>query len=212
MKGIKGLISLGILMILLLGLSVSAQATLVDMHDGTIYDTATQLSWLKNTDTAGLMTWDQAVAWAASLNNNGGFAGLTGWRLPNADPTCNGGGAGYNCTGSEMGYLYYVSLGNVAGGPLIQTGPFQAMPVLGAAYYWSGTELNTLNAWYFNFSLGTESYADKGITFYAWAVRPGARSVSSATPVGYSPQWLLITLVSLLIAGGLLLRKRIARQ
>jgi hypothetical protein len=108
-------------LIMVLGLSVSVQATLVDMNDGTIYDTDTQLSWLKNANTAGLMTWDQAVAWAASLNAGSGFAGLTGWRLPNADPNC---GSAYNCTTSEMGRLYYTALGNAAGGQLTNTGPF----------------------------------------------------------------------------------------
>jgi len=49
----------------------------VDMNNGTIYDTSTQLSWLKNANTAGTMTWNQAVAWAASLNAGSGFAGLT---------------------------------------------------------------------------------------------------------------------------------------
>ncbi|MGO9951228.1 MAG: hypothetical protein ACLPN1_03335 [Dissulfurispiraceae bacterium] len=32
------------------------------------------------------------------------------------------------------------------------------------------------------------------------------------TPVGYNPQWLLITLVSLAIAGGVLLWKKMARR
>jgi hypothetical protein len=38
-----------------------------------------------------------------------------------------------------------------------------------------------------------------------------ACSTPPATPVGYSPQWLMITLLSLTVAGGYLLRKRMAR-
>jgi hypothetical protein len=37
-------------------------------------------------------------------------------------------------------------------------------------------------------------------------------NTSRPIPVGYSPQWLIITLLSLTIAGGLLLRRRIARR
>ena len=197
-------------LVMVIGLSVSAHAALVDMHDGTIYDTATQLSWLKNAHTVGTqMNWSSAIAWAASLNNSGGFAGLTGWRLPNADPTCNGGGAGYNCTGSEMGYLYYVSLGNAAGGPLTNAGPFTNVQ---AVAYWSGTVSATdpTYALSFDFTNGDQYTVPQSVNYYGWAVRPGARSVSSATPVGYSPQWLLITLVSLLIVGGYLFRRRMA--
>jgi len=64
-------------MCLALVLSLSAQAMLFDIGDGTVYDTATQLSWLKNANTAGAMTYSQAIAWAASLNIGGGYAGLT---------------------------------------------------------------------------------------------------------------------------------------
>ena len=115
------------ILVMVFGLSVTAQAVLVDMNDGTIYDTDTQLSWLQNANTAGAMTWANANAWAASLNSGSGFAGLTGWRLPTTtqpdascgyqyDPDGAGGipsqGYGYNCALSEMARLFYVSLGN----------------------------------------------------------------------------------------------------
>ena len=214
---------------MVMGFSVSVQAALVDMNnDGTIYDTATQLSWLKNTNTAGTpMTWSQAVAWAASLNTGSGFAGLTGWRLPattEPDATCSlqynlGGsfplqGYAYSCTGSEMGYLYYVSLGNVAGGPLTNTGPFTNMQT---GPYWSGTVYApqpASNAWHFQFYGGVQDTNDQLANYYAWAVRPGARTIgggSASTPVGYSPQWLMITFVSLTLVGGILLRRRMLR-
>ena len=53
-----------VVMLIVLLFGVSAHATLVDMNDGTVYDTDTQLSWLKNANTAGL-NWDAAVVWAA---------------------------------------------------------------------------------------------------------------------------------------------------
>ena len=175
---------------------VSAQAELKDMNDGTVYDTTTQLSWLKNANTAGLMTWDQAVAWAASLNSGSGYAGLTGWRLPTTtqpDASCSdqydpGPGAGipsqgygYNCTGSEMGDLYYTK-GITSATP----GLFTNMQ---ADTYWSGTVYapNPTNAWFFYFGVyfgyGDQNDVYKDTGLYAWAVRPGARSTSAATPV-----------------------------
>ena len=142
-----------VVMLLVMLFGVSAHATLVDMNDGTVYDTDTQLSWLQNANTAGTqMTWDQAVAWAASLNSGSGFAGLTGWRLPNADPVC---GANNNCTNSEMGHLYYTELGNAAGGPLTNVGPFTNVQ---AGSYWSGTEYDTAHAWDFYFNVGYQGY------------------------------------------------------
>lgn len=214
-------------LLMVIGLSVSAQAMLVDMNDGTIYDTATQLSWLKNANTAGTMNWSQAVAWAASLNTGSGFAGLTGWRLPattQPDPTCSqqinpGGGfplqgLGNDCTGSEMGHLYYVALGNTAGA-LTNTGAFTNLQT---GNYWSGTEYApnpALGAWYFTFGDGSQNGNLESYVWYAWAVRPGARfvfNVSGSTPVGYNPAWLIITLVSLTGVGGYLLRRRMARQ
>jgi len=181
-------------LIMVLGLSVPVQAELVDMNDGTIYDTATQLSWLKNANMAGMMTWSQAVAWVATLNTGNGFAGLKGWRLPattQPDTTCldqatPGGsfplqGHGQDCTGSEMGYLYYVSLGNVAGNPWIAAGPFTNIR---NNFYWSGTEYapGTTHAWSFIFRNGFQYHSSKTYSYFVWPVRPGARTQPKPVP------------------------------
>lgn len=159
-------------LVMVIGLSVAAHATLVDMHDGTIYSTNTQLSWLKDVAAGGLKTWDQAVAWAASLNADGGFASLTGWRLPNVDPAC---GFNSNCTNSEIGYLYYTELGNKAGGPLTDTGPFTNLQAFNC---WAVTEAapNPDLAWSFYVGGGLQGVSCKVNGGYAWAVRPGMRS------------------------------------
>jgi hypothetical protein len=214
-------------LVMVIGLSVSAHATLVDMNDGTIYDTDTQLSWLKDAkysqtsgyDADGQMTWADANTWAASLNAGSGFAGFTNWRLPTTaqpDTTCStqsgGDSYGWNCTNSEMGHLYYTELGNAAGGPLTNTGPFTNVQ---ASLYWSGTEYapNPSNAWVFHFTNGHQVNLNKADFLFAWAVRPGVRLVGGGgTPVGYSPAWLFITLVSLTGVGGYLLRRRMERQ
>jgi hypothetical protein len=60
----------------------------VDNGDGTITDTATGLMWLKDDsgafgvgdDSDGKLNWEQALAWAESLEH----AGYDDWRLPTA--------------------------------------------------------------------------------------------------------------------------------
>lgn len=51
----------------------------VDNGDGTVTDSATGLMWLKGDSGVG-MTWEEALAWAESLET----AGYSDWRLPNA--------------------------------------------------------------------------------------------------------------------------------
>ena len=201
---------LGVLL-MVIGLALSSNAALVDMNDGTIYDTDTQLSWLKDVnyamtsgyDADGRMTWAASVAWAASLNDSGGFAGLTGWRLPNADLSCYG----YNCINSEMGHLYYAELGSTAGGPLNNTGPFTNLQ---ENFYWSRTPYSPTpgHALYLGFMNGSQGGGEMASSTFAWAVT-SARATPS--PVGYNPAWLVITLISLTLIGGYLLRRRMAR-
>ena len=156
------------------------------------YDTESDLTWLADANAAfgsefdvnfdqptGRLTWDQANAWLTSLNING----VTGWRFPttpNPDPTCEylEGPAFYNCSGSEMGNLYYNVLGGVAGGGE----PFNANAELfsnikTALGYWS-TKTNSNYAWAFGFSSGwvTEACIDcaEGLRQnFVWAVHDG---------------------------------------
>jgi len=89
------------------------------------YDTEADLTWLADANYArtsgfdpdGIMSWVDANVWAAGLDFNGDTV-PDGWRLATSD-TCGG----YNCTGSEMGNLYYNVLGN-SYGRLTNTGPF----------------------------------------------------------------------------------------
>jgi len=179
-------------LMLVFGISVSARATLIDMGDGTIYDDDLQLSWLQDAnyartsgyDADGRMTWSAANTWADNLV----FAGFDNWRLPTTlqpDASCGSQYGGisydYNCTGSEMGHLYYTELGNLAGGPLPNTGDFTNLQ---QNYYWSGTEYapNTIYAWIFRFDSGYQAFTDKLYTFSALAVSPGQRSTSVPEP------------------------------
>lgn len=113
-------------------LAGTAQAALQDRDlDGNgvtdaFYDTDLDITWLRDANVSGLINWPTAVAWADGYS----FGGHNDWRLPSSD-NCEG----YNCTGSEMGHLWYVELGNSAG-TMTNMGDFQNLL---ATFYWSGT-------------------------------------------------------------------------
>lgn len=117
---------------------------LVNNGGNLIWDPDQNITWYNPVPT--YMTWNQAMAWAAGLK----VGGVTGWQLPSA---LNADGSGpidgaYNVTGSEMGHLYYVELGNLAiylpdgslqpGGGLTNIGPFVNLQ---SNTYWSGTAI-----------------------------------------------------------------------
>jgi len=139
---------LGSVIILALASSSTAHAVLIDRGYGLIYDTELNITWLQDanyartqglggTDPAfplGQFTWAEAMAWADNLV----YAGYSDWRLPTTlvpDLSCAFfESTGYNCTGSEMGHLYYIDgirTGN--SGPFFNVG-------LSDYYYWSSTE------------------------------------------------------------------------
>lgn len=169
-----------------------------------VYDSDQELVWLDYTNRGN--RWPQQVAWAAGLNepgvitckmNSGKSVSWKGdWRLPKTLDAARRYGydgtttAGFNITTSEMGYLYYRSLGNKGyydkkGTPgtgwfpdsewgLKNTGPFKNLK---PDMYWSGSEYAIFpqHAWSFNFAFGDQgniafksSYPYCGI-----AVRPG---------------------------------------
>jgi uncharacterized repeat protein (TIGR01451 family) len=170
------------------------------------YDTALNITWLADWNAGGqVLTWDQAVAWAASLNVHG----VTGWRLPSVvdtgNPGCDfsaagGTDCGYNVDThtSELARLWYVTLGNLAfcargnascnlqgagqpGWGLSNTGPFRNMQ---ASSYWSGTEYapDMTKAWAFATDEGAQDSEAKASGFQAVAVHAGDVAPG---PVGY---------------------------
>lgn len=179
-------------LILVLGIAGIAGATLTTIGTATyggsdynlIYEDDQKLVWLDYS--RGLDNWQNQVNWAAGLGGslavtlNPGYTTTidwsTGWRLP-ITPVEQG---GYNITSSEMGHLYYSSLGKSAGGPLGDTTPFQNLQ---AYYYRSGTEYSADPncAWLFDFYSGSQPYFDKVYYDYALAVRPG-EVVSAPVP------------------------------
>ena len=142
------------------------------------YDPNLNVTWLRNWNVQGGKSWADQVAWAANYSV-GGFAG---WALPTASAGCTG----YSCTGSQMGYLFFIE-GYTPSNP----GRFQDMP---GDYHWSGTAYasNPDYAWYFRTSDGYQELAGKGTSMYAVAVRPG--DVSAAVPEQHTGTLMLIGL------------------
>ncbi len=179
-KQILAAISAGLIS---LGLVGSADAALVSRLGGmAYYDDVADLTWLADAnyaqtsgyDADGLMTWQAANDWAAQLT----VGGLSGWRLANPDATC----FGQNCTNSEMGNLFYNTLGNPAGS-LINTGPFSNVQ---SHIYWSSTQYAPApsKAWSFFMADGSQNVIAASVDYYGWAVQSGdVGLLTSAVPV-----------------------------
>jgi hypothetical protein len=120
----------------------------------------------------------------------------TDWGYARTTTDCTDGGWRdiSNTPVSEMGHMYYVNLGNLGlvtpnddnpssvseqhGWGLSNTGPFsnvQSNP------YWSGTQINSTEAGWFNFDTGAQNKNFKVAGMFAWAVRSG--DVPAVVPV-----------------------------
>ncbi len=151
----------------------------------------------------GQMTWWGAMAWVQTLE----YGGYGDWRLPFTDETKanlnyhqlgwagpNNEGYhnyyyGYNMVNSEMGHLYYETLGNLGYIATDGTQPQSDWGLLNKGFfnnlqkydYWSGIELSSdplkQNAWAFGFEYGIQQAVYKDVNysvgFYAMAVRDG---------------------------------------
>jgi hypothetical protein len=197
----------GLICAALLGAAGSGHAALfarnLDADPLTIeayYDSGLNISWLADAslaktsgaDSDGRLSRDDATLWASGLN----IGGVTGWRLPTVKPVdgvafnynfSNDGSTdvGYANTGvgwglaSELGYLYYVTLGNAA--TLTNTGPFANFDL---GDYWTGTPGGNpaTDGFFFNTLGGLQDVASLGFTLGAWAVHDGDVGATSSVP------------------------------
>lgn len=175
-----------LLTFILVGTISEADAALIDSGGGLIYDSTQNITWLQdanycasnpdpncvgsNTFAVGAMNWSDATNWADNLV----FGGYDDWRLPTTvqpDPTCStqspAGSFEFNCTGSELGYLFNEDNITAASSGLFSN--------VEAFFYWSDTEFSLPTAaWSFSFDIGYQTVFDKDtIEMFAWAVRDG---------------------------------------
>jgi hypothetical protein len=161
-----------------MGFASVAQAALIPRTVGAdemVYDSGLNITWLKNANTNGQMFWADATTWAANLV----YGGKDDWRLPIADTSC----FGFNCTGSELGHLFYQELGATAGSSILTGNATELAKFsnIQSFAYWSGTEyVVPVNAWRFITVNGSQSFGVKPSALYGWAVRSG--DVAAAVP------------------------------
>lgn len=169
----------------MVGMSFSAHGALVDRGGGLVYDTDRNITWLADGnyamtsgyDADGLM-WDyQFWSWASNLS----YGGYSDWRLPTSDQ-CQG----YNCSNSELGHLFYVELGGVAGEDITLThnANYSLFQNLQSGLYVTSTTLPYDRygdcAFVMDFGSGYQEAICGGTMTYALAVRDG--DVAGAPP------------------------------
>jgi hypothetical protein len=184
MKKVLGILACA----LLSGFAGTAQAMLADrgmVGSGAesahmIYDTDRNITWL---DVAsGLMSRAAAVDWAA----NGAWGGYNNWRLPTAlNPDGSGPCSGFECTGSEMGHLFYKELGGVAFSSIsdVHNSNYDLFNNLQSSRYWSGTEIDPSTVWVFGNDFGDQALLAGGGALLALAVRDGDVGAPSTAPI-----------------------------
>jgi Protein of unknown function (DUF1566) len=210
----------------LLFVTGAANAALTSIDGGlAVYDSTQNISWVADANLAftsgycglpndcfnasGGMNWYEAQAWIGSLNA-ASYLGVNDWRLPNTaqpDATCSsvdgdGQNYGYNCTGSELGNLFYNGLGGASGASITTThnASYSLFSNVQPNISWSGREAPTpaggtpSGALLFAFYDGQQSIYAKGLPANAWAVAPGD---ISAVPVS-GAAWLFASALGLL--------------
>jgi hypothetical protein len=130
-------------------------AELIDNHDGTvtqIRDDGSRLMWMKDTNYADTSGYNQGgwfplpdpmypspnyQEWIDYLNSMPnltgdppGYAGFNDWRIPSGLNRDGSDCYGYDCSETELGYMYYIELGNstsYTGEGLTNVGPFESL-------------------------------------------------------------------------------------
>jgi len=182
-----------IIMVTALLLTANAKASLIDRGNGLIYDTDLDITWLADANYAmttgydddGQMNWQQSLDWVSQLT----YGGFSDWRLPTTmqpDLSCSNQTIGvdstlssnsYNCTGSEMGHLFYNELGAVANASIFNSDDpaMEFFSNFQLQRYWTSTEyaIDPTNAWLFGLANGSQGIYLKNYDFFAMAVHDG---------------------------------------
>lgn len=146
-----------------------AHAELIDRGGGFFYDDVQDITWYDSVVVPE--TWENAVAIAESEAIFDAVRGVVwdDWRLPSTtvpDPSCSSPdlALGTNCTGSEMGHLYYVD-----GVSTTSPAPFFVIPDAS----WSGTQQSGAMSYLFGFSNGNQFLDVTTFVHHSLLVRDG---------------------------------------
>ena len=178
-------------------LGTSSQASLIDRGSGLIYDADLGITWMSNAslsvtrtfgaagtiNATGTMSWLTAQNWIGAMNAQA-YLGFNNWRLPDTlypDPSCSAVSGGQNCTGSEMGHLFYDELGGLAGHDIadVHNSNYALFQNIQNNQYWSRTtftqnpQISNDNAWVFLFPGGVQQTIAVENFNAVWAVRNG---------------------------------------
>jgi hypothetical protein len=158
------------------------------------YDDQLNITWVKDASlcvtlgncvnqddsiVTGGMTWDDANTWAANLV----YGGYSDWRLATINLTsptttahdCSDqDAAACKASGNELGYMYYINLGGNFGDDKTGNQTVGSVTLEHIQpFYWSGTEFDSVFAWFFLFFNGGEGDFVQMVPLAAWAVRSG---------------------------------------
>ena len=173
-------------------ITVSASAALFSRLGGAAaYDDVLDITWTTDAGLSGQVNWDNRVGWADGLGD-ANYLGVDGWRLASMSvsaglPTgatstvvdCNT-ATELACRDNELGYMYWHNLGGTGDDKRGNQTVDGVLLTDVQAFYWSGTEFDSFNAWLFLFGNGSQLNLDESNNFYGWAVRSGD---VSAVPV-----------------------------
>lgn len=146
----------------------------------------------------GVMNWSGALFFIDAMNE-ANYLGFSDWRLAitlvpdstctNSDGSPNGTSQGLDCTGSEMGHLFYIEFGADRLTSALTTGTQSELDKFSNIQfgYWSSTEAS--GPWVFDFSNGGQANAHDlfSVNAWVWAVRDGDVGGTGRKPMTWLP-------------------------
>jgi hypothetical protein len=162
------------------------------------YDVNLNVTWVLSANAFGPMTWNQAMTWASTLK----VGSFEGWSLPSAlNQDGSGPCEGFNCVGSQLGYLINVEKYLSADTYRILLNTSQ-----GSNFYWTSTHHELLSDFVYGMRRNSgeqllllERGTDLGDVM---AMRPG--DVAASVPEPYTASLVLAGLA----VSALALRRR----